>query len=306
MSAPPASPSPNETPAAFPPAIETVSGLEAMAGRYDLLLCDVWGVLHDGLTAFPPAGEALAQYRAGGGRVVLVSNAPRPGFVVARQLDTFGIPRHAYDAIVTSGDLTRAIVAGRGSEILFHVGPERDIRLFEGLDARFGGVEEAGYVVCTGLWDDERETVADYDPTLRAMLARDLLMVCANPDIVVERGHQLIPCAGALAAAYDALGGRSLTGGKPHRPIYEMAIRAGAEALGRAPDLGRVLAVGDAIRTDVAGGRAFGIDVLLIARGIHAKELGYGPEPFAPSAAFTWLARQEAVPTSLAPELRWT
>jgi HAD superfamily hydrolase (TIGR01459 family) len=287
------------------PAIEFVTRFEPLAPRYDLLLCDVWGVLHDGLTAFPEAGAALQRYRAGGGRVILVSNAPRPGSSVAEQLDGLGVPRAAYDGIVTSGDLTRTAVIRRGDQRLHHIGPERDLPLFEGLPARFASLEDADYVVCTGLFDDEHETVADYDPTLRRMRERDLWMVCANPDIVVERGHQLILCAGALAAAYEALGGETYTGGKPHRPIYEAAVTAGAGFLGSAPESSRILGIGDAIRTDVAGAHAFGIDVLLIARGIHAADLGYRPGIVEKEPALAWLQEQNFQPTTVAPELVW-
>jgi HAD superfamily hydrolase (TIGR01459 family) len=284
-----------------------VQGLEALADRYDLIFCDVWGVLHDGIAAFPPAAEALQRYRAGGRRaVVLVSNAPRPGSVVADQLDSLGVPRSAYNTIVTSGDLTRAIVAERGTEMVHHLGPERDMRLFDGLEVRFGPIGAADYVVCTGLFDDERETLADYEKTLRDMLGRDLWMVCANPDIVVERGDRLILCAGALAAAYEEMGGRSYTGGKPHRPIYEAALAAGAEALGSLPEPTRMLGIGDAIRTDVAGARGFGIDALLVARGIHAAELGYVAGQLERKLAFSWLGQQAFQPTAITSELTWT
>ncbi|NNM72483.1 TIGR01459 family HAD-type hydrolase [Enterovirga aerilata] len=287
------------------PSVEFVTRFEALAPRYDLLLCDVWGVLHDGLRAFPDAGSALQRYREGGGRVILVSNAPRPGSSVAAQLDGLGVPRAAYDAIVTSGDLTRAAVIRRGDDPLHHIGPERDLPLFDGLPVRFASLEEADYVVCTGLFDDEHETVADYAPTLRRMRERGLWMVCANPDIVVERGHQLVLCAGALAAAYEALGGETYTGGKPHRPIYEEAAALGAKLIGRDPSASRILAIGDAIRTDVAGGRSFGVDVLLVARGIHAADIGYRPGKVDESQALAWLAAQDFQPTALAPELVW-
>ena len=285
--------------------IEVVSGLAALAGRYDLVLCDVWGVLHDGVKAFPPAGDALTRYRSGGGCVVLVSNAPRPGAEVGRQLDGLGVPRTAYDTIVTSGDITRTAIAERAGRAVYHLGPERDASLFRGLDAPLVDLRDAEYVVCTGLFHDEQETVASYDDALRAMRERDLLFVSANPDIVVERGHLLIPCAGALAAAYEAIGGRTFTGGKPHRPIYEAALEAAA-GLGRGrADPDRTVAIGDAIRTDVAGAREFGIDALMIARGIHAAELGVRDGRLDEETALAWLAGQRHRPTSLAAELVW-
>lgn len=299
-------PSPHSSANADHLPIELVPHFEHLAPRYDVVLCDVWGVLHDGLSAFPEAGDALARFRGGGGRVVLVSNAPRPGASVASQLDGLGVPREAYDAVVTSGDLTRLIVAERTGKAVHHLGPERDLPLFAGLDTRFAPLDEADYVVCTGLFDDETETIADYGQILRRMRERGLWMVCANPDIVVERGNKLIPCAGALAAAYEAIGGETYTGGKPHRPIYERAIETAAGLGDAVPaPLPRVLAIGDAIRTDVAGGRAFGTDVLLIARGIHAGDLGYRPGSVDEAKALSWLASQDHRPTALAPELVW-
>ncbi|MDB5592565.1 TIGR01459 family HAD-type hydrolase [Enterovirga sp.] len=286
-------------------AVTFVDGLEEVAARYDLLLCDVWGVLHDGVSAFRAAGDALARYRQGGGRVVLVSNAPRPGADVVAQLAALGVRRDAFDDIRTSGDLTRDLVAGRGAERFHHIGPERDLGLFDGLPARACPLDEADYVVCTGLFDDETETVADYADALRAMRARGLLMVCANPDIVVERGDRLIICAGALAAAYEEMGGQSVTAGKPHRPIYQAALELGATLLGRPADLARVLGVGDAIRTDVAGGHGAGIDTLLVARGIHAADLGLTETGLDRDVAQAWMARQDVVPTFATRELVW-
>lgn len=281
------------------------TGLGEISDRYDLLLCDVWGVLHDGLSAFPAAGDALSRYRAGGGRVILVSNAPRPGALVTRQLDLFGVPRSAYDDIRTSGDLTRALAAERGDRPYHHIGPERDLGLFRGLHGRPVPVAEADYVVCTGLLDDEVETVEDYAATLAAMHARGLEMICANPDLVVERGDRLILCAGALAAAYEELGGRAVTHGKPHAEIYEAALALGAELLGRAVDRRRVVAVGDAIRTDVAGGHGAGIDTLLVARGIHAAELVTGEEGLDRDRVRAWVGRQSVRPTMVARDLVW-
>ncbi|WP_210496961.1 TIGR01459 family HAD-type hydrolase [Microvirga antarctica] len=282
-----------------------VEGLKPLADGYDLILCDIWGVLHNGLTAYEAAGDALTRFRAAGRQVVLVSNAPRPGSAVATQLDSFGVPRSAYDAIVTSGDLTRIAIEERLSEVVHHIGPQRDTPLYDGLDVRFGTVAEADYVVCSGLDDDERETAADYLSRLEEMRARDLLMVCANPDLLVERGHRIIPCAGAIGVAYEELGGRVYYAGKPHRPIYERAV-AGAELLsGRAIDKARILAVGDAIRTDIAGAVAFGIDALLVARGIHAEELNLHRGALVSDHVQDWVDRQSARPIAVTTVLTW-
>ena len=251
-----------------------VEGLQPLSDRYDLVLCDIWGVLHNGLKAYEAAGEALTRFRAGGGLVVLVSNAPRPGASVGAQLDGFGVPRSAYDAIVTSGDLTRLAIEERIRQVVHHIGPPRDLPMFEGLDVRFGAIEEADYAVCSGLEDDEVQSAEDYRPRLEAMLRRDLLMICANPDLLVERGDRIVPCAGAIGLAYEEIGGSVYYAGKPHRPIYERALAQAADLAGPEIAKPRVLAIGDAIRTDIAGAAAFGIDSLLVARGIHAEELG--------------------------------
>jgi HAD superfamily hydrolase (TIGR01459 family) len=283
-----------------------VDGLRDLAPRYDLILCDVWGVLHNGLTAYAAAADALMRFRRGGGQVVLVSNAPRPGASVARQLDRLGIPRGAYDTIVTSGDITRKTVAERIGEVVHHLGPPRDRPIFEGLPVRFGPIAEASYVVCSGFDDDDTETVEDYRGELEAMRARDLLMVCANPDLVVERGDRLVPCAGALALAYEELGGETLYAGKPHRPVYVEAVAQAARIAGAAPaPPHRILAIGDAIRTDVAGAVRFGADALLIARGIHAEELRLHEGALMSSHVQDWLVAQEARPDAVMDVLVW-
>jgi HAD superfamily hydrolase (TIGR01459 family) len=239
---------------------------------YDVLLCDVWGVVHNGVEAFPPACDALQRFRASGGTVVLITNAPRPGAAVGRILDRLKVPRDAYDAIVSSGDVTRGIVESRLSQRIFHLGPERDLPIYSGLRVSFASAETADYVVCSGLFDDTRETPDDYQALLAAMRARSLFMVCANPDIVVERGETLVYCAGALADAYAEMGGEVLYCGKPHAPIYEAALGQAARVRGGSPPLNRVLAIGDSIRTDLKGAAMFGIDCLFVVSGIHAAD----------------------------------
>jgi HAD superfamily hydrolase (TIGR01459 family) len=287
----------------FRPAL--VEGLQPLADRYDLVLCDVWGVLHNGVKAYDAAGEALAQFRSRGGRVVLVSNAPRPGAAVGTQLDGFGVLRTAYDAIVTSGDLTRLAIEERLDKVVHHIGPPRDMPIYEGLDVRFGSIEEADYVVCSGFENDETETVEDYRPRLEAMLRRNLMMVCANPDLVVERGSVIVPCAGTIALAYEEMGGNVFYAGKPHAPVYERAIAVGARLIGRDIPKERVLAIGDAIRTDIAGAAGFGIDSLLIARGIHAEELGVHRGPLVSQHVQDWIDLQPVRPQAIADVLSW-
>ena len=250
-----------------------------IAGSYDVLLSDVWGVVHNGARATPEACDALIRFRKQGGNVVLITNAPRPGDVVARFIDRLGVPRDAYDGIVSSGDVTRTLIAMRAGRPVFHIGPERDLGMFEDLDAPLASLETADYAVCSGLHDDTVETPQDYHDLIERMRVRALPMICANPDIVVERGDQLVYCAGAIADLYAAAGGSVTYAGKPHRPIYEQALRMAGKARRTSPPPGRVLAIGDSVRTDLKGATAFGIDCLFITAGIHAEELGGRESP---------------------------
>jgi HAD superfamily hydrolase (TIGR01459 family) len=289
-----------------PDRIPLVEGLAPLADRYDLILCDVWGVLHNGVSAYAKASDALVCFRRKGGQVVLVSNAPRPGASVATQLDGFGVPREAYDAVVTSGDLTRLAIQGRRGRSLHHIGPPRDLPMFEGLDLVFAPIESADYVVCSGFDNDERETLADYRGRLDVMRTRRLPMVCANPDLVVERGETIVPCAGTIALAYEEMGGEVFYAGKPHRPAYERALAVASELRGRPVAKERVLAVGDAIRTDIAGAVGFGIDALMIARGIHTQDLNLHLGPLVSQHVQDWVALQTARPTAIMDTLAWT
>jgi len=275
-----------------------------LAGAYDVLFCDVWGVVHNGVAAFAPACEALSRFRAGGGTVILITNAPRPGAAVRKILDKLGVPQQAYDAIMSSGDVTRGIVEQRLSQRVFHLGPARDLPIFAGLPVIFAPMEDADYVVCSGLFDDTKETPDTYRDLLAAMRARSLFMVCANPDIVVERGRELVYCAGALADAYAGLGGEVLYCGKPHAPIYQAALEEAATLRGNVPPLRRVLAIGDSVRTDLKGAAAFGIDCLFVISGIHAEELG-GPRAPDLSALGAIFAAAGVAPKAVTRRLAW-
>ena len=255
------------------PPVAIYDRFSLLAPRYDIVLCDVWGVVHNGVRAYAEACEALARFRTGGGTVILITNAPRPSGWVIRQLDCFGISRDAYDGVTTSGDVTRNVMSGRGGRAVFHVGPERDISIFDGLGVRFSPVETAEYAVCTGLFDDTTETPEDYRSLLETMHGRRMFMLCANPDLVVERGGELVYCAGAIADLYVGMGGEALYAGKPHRPIYDLALSIAAAARGTGAPPTRVLAIGDLLRTDVTGALALGIDALFVSGGIHAEEL---------------------------------
>jgi HAD superfamily hydrolase (TIGR01459 family) len=275
-----------------------------LASRYDAVLCDVWGVVHNGVAAYADAVDALARFRAGGGTVILISNAPRPREWVVRSLDRLAVPRGSYDGLVTSGDVTRAFLTGHPGETVLLIGPERDHSIFDGLGVAFGALEAADYAVCTGLYDDESETPEDYGDLLARMRQRALFMVCANPDLVVERGDRLVYCAGAIADRYANLGGEVMYAGKPHRPIYQEAFAQIAAARGAGVPLERVLAIGDSVRTDLAGAAQAGIDCLFVTGGIHAEELGgrHAPDPGALALMF---AEAGAAPTAVMRRLAW-
>jgi HAD superfamily hydrolase (TIGR01459 family) len=276
-----------------------------LAASYDVVLCDVWGVVHNSLFAFPAACDALARFRAGGGTVLLITNAPRAADVVVQLLDKLNVPHGAYDGIVSSGDVTRDVIAHRRGESVYHIGPKRDVSVFSefGIEA-FAPPESADYVVCTGLFDDDRETPENYRPLLTRLRARNLLMVCANPDLVVERGDRLIYCAGAIADLYGSLGGEVLYAGKPHRPIYEAALAKAATARGQVPMLDRVLAIGDSVRTDLTGASRLGIDCLFVTAGIHAEELGGRETPDA-ALLLKIFADAERHPKAVMRRLAW-
>jgi HAD superfamily hydrolase (TIGR01459 family) len=287
-----------------------VTGLHELAPAYDVVLCDVWGVVHNGREHFAPACAALGRFRAGGGTVVLITNAPRPQGPIRAQLERLEVPPGTFDAIVTSGDVTQGFIAERGARPLYHIGPERDLALFETLQAEKGlapslvDLARADYVVCTGLFHDD-EAPEDYDPTLAAMLKRDLVMISANPDLVVHVGERLIYCAGALAERYAARGGRVLQAGKPYAPIYERALGLAEIIAGRSVERARVLAIGDAMRTDIKGACDQGIDALFVTSGIHRGELHQPQGPLDHSAYAQFLVGAGCRPRAAIAELAW-
>jgi HAD superfamily hydrolase (TIGR01459 family) len=284
-----------------PPFIERFS---AIAADYDVVLSDVWGVVHNGLAAFPAASEALTNFRHQGGSVVLITNAPRPYPWVQRMLDRLGVARSAYDGIVSSGDVTREVITARQGQKIYKIGPDRDAPIFTDLDVTFVAIESADYVVCTGLFDDETETPEDYRPLIAKMRARGLPMVCANPDVVVERGEKLVYCAGAIADLYAEAGGEVLYSGKPYRPIYEAALARAAEQRSAPTPLARVLAIGDSVRTDLKGAAAFGVDCLFVTAGIHAEELGQREAPNLDALGEIFVAAGVA-PRAVTRRLKW-
>jgi HAD superfamily hydrolase (TIGR01459 family) len=273
--------------------------------RYDVLFCDVWGVVHDGNIAFPAANEALTRFRDGGGTVILVSNAPMPAAAVARVLDSKGVARTAWDRIVSSGDIALRYIAAQGWRRLYQIGPaRRDKDFFSALGTPPAPIEDAEAVACTGLNSDRTETAEDYRPVLKAARRRDLAFVCANPDLAVHVGDDLLPCAGAIAALYETLGGRVYWAGKPHPSAYGTAFAEAAAVRGSAVRPDQVLAIGDSIRTDLGAAAGAGVDALFIASGIHRDESmeagrlsdaglarlfgGSGPSAVAAATAIRW------------------
>jgi HAD superfamily hydrolase (TIGR01459 family) len=251
------------------PEIPVLDSIKDLGSRYRAWLVDIWGVMHNGRRAFPGAVAATRAFRAQGGIVVLLSNSPRPSPSVQEQLRRLGVPDDAYDATVTSGDLTRHELAKHHGATVFHLGPERDRPIFHGLDVKLGPHEHAALVVCSGLFDDETETPEDYADLLRALAARELPMICANPDHMVERGDRLVWCAGALAQLYERQGGSVIYAGKPYAPIYQLALETIGDLAGKTVTKDEVLAIGDGVNTDIAGAAGVGIDAMFVASGLH-------------------------------------
>ena len=281
-----------------------MTSLSDIAGEYDAILSDVWGVLHNGIEAHPSAVDALLRYRERGERVVLITNAPRPSPPIMEMLDRLKVPRDAYDAMVSSGDVTRAMIAPYRGQTLHYVGPpEENDGLFEGFDITLGAPEDAKAVIVTDL-DDDDQTPDDYTDRITVWLRHRLPMICANPDRVVEHGTQLIYCGGALADLYEARGGRIHMAGKPYRPIYDAALKAAEAAAGRPLDRGRILAIGDSVRTDAIGAANAGLDLLFVTGSIHAEELDAFGSPD-PNAIRDLVAPSGARLKAFMPRLAW-
>ncbi len=283
-----------------------IGSLAEIATDYDVLFCDLWGCVHNGITAYPAAIAALQEFRRGGGQVCLMTNAPRPAAQVEASFGRLGIPRDAWDVIVTSGDAAQdAMFAGAVGRRVWHLGPEKDAGFFTEIPAEWAdappiarvSLDEAEGIVCTGPFDEMTEVPEDYRGRLMLARERGLPMICANPDVVVDLGETRIYCAGALAALYEDIGGTVLYFGKPHPPIYDLARRKLAEA-------GRVLAIGDGINTDIAGATGEGLDALFVLNGLAAGH--FGPDADRPDADLLrdWLAARQQDPLFAIPALR--
>lgn len=286
---------------AAPPPVPVRRHIGEIAATADAWLVDIWGVMHNGVAPFAAAAAACEAFRRSGGTVLLLSNAPRPAASVADQLDRIGVPRAAWDGILSSGDATRTLLAASSPQPIFHLGPDRDLGIYEGLGLELADEIGAKRVVCTGLFDDETETPADYAPLLTRFHAHGRPMICANPDLTVERGGKLVYCAGAIAAAYEAMGGAVTYAGKPHLPIYDMALAWLARHRGADVARSRVLAIGDGVKTDIAGAAAARIASVYIASAVHMP-----PGASLDAATLARIFPDPAIrPICAMPELAW-
>lgn len=273
-----------------PSPVSIIDGLCAIAERYDALICDIWGVVHNGRVPFMATIEALQGFRMARGPVVLLTNAPRPASDVKLQFDRIGVPHDCYDALITSGEGARAELERRASKDaplrIYNLGPERDRAVRENLPVMLVEADDAEVVLCTGLFDDETEGPEDYRELLQTFLARGLEFLCANPDIIVRRGDKIVYCAGAIAKAYEEMGGTVVYFGKPYRPVFDLAL-ARARSIGPAKS---PLFIGDGLGTDIKGANNVGWEALFVAGGVHGVEIGGLPRDEAQtllSALFT-------------------
>jgi HAD superfamily hydrolase (TIGR01459 family) len=292
--------------------IPTLQGLGEIIEDYDGIICDVWGVLHNGVEATRGAAEALIEAKKANVHVILLTNAPRPAALVARQLKDFGITESAYDVVFSSGGVCRVEMEKMGAARFYHIGPKRDAPLFNGLEARPSPLEQAQYILCTGLFYDETEKAEDYRPTLLEAKKRKLRLICANPDLVVDRGGRLIPCAGAIAALYESMGGETVWIGKPKPYVYILArqriaqhaknrqMRAGTP--GRAL---RILCIGDSLRTDIVGAMDAGCHSIMTLGGIHGKDIELNGQSYDHARLDALMSIYKARPTWVMPSLCW-
>ena len=284
------------------PPIPIVDSISELAGTSDAWIVDLWGVVHNGVKPFMAACDACRRFRESGGYVVLVTNAPRPGPAVVNQIARIGVPQNVYDGVLSSGDVMRGLVETWRDKRIHHLGPPRDLALFEGLGIEFATSIEAEIVVCTGLIDDETETPDDYATTLKGLQRRGIIMLCANPDIVVERGDRIVYCAGALAKAYEGFDGEVIYTGKPHLPIYELAQGIIDDLAKRAVPKDRIIAIGDGLHTDIAGAAAMGVRSVFVASGIHVEK---GRELTSDSLDELFAAAPQIRPAAAMTALRW-
>ncbi len=284
-----------------------LSGLSEVTARYDALLCDIWGVIHNGRQHFPPAYDALKKFKAERGPVVLISNSPRPRDDLIAQLASLGIMEDGFSDVVSSGDATREYLrkfAPQGPA--WRIGPPRDDVLYAGIDIAFTSQPDAAaFISCSGPFDDENDTLDQYSHAFTIAARRKLVMICANPDKVVQRGDKIIMCAGSLADLYASLGGPVIMAGKPYPPIYELCYAAQEKLTGKPADKKRILAVGDGLPTDVLGANGQGLDLVFIAAGIHVADATDDAGRLDPLRLKALLDVQTAEAKYVAEALRW-
>lgn len=289
---------------------QTISSLSEISDRYDILYCDLWGCLHNGLEPFPNAVSALQKFRANGGYVMILTNSPRPAPSVRSQLDQISVPNDTYDGITSSGDASLlALASGLVGQKIYHIGPDKDLCFFDELPDIPNGdkiervsLEQAEGIVCTGLIDDQIDTPEDYRATLLFAKQKGIKLLCTNPDIQVDFGDRRIYCAGSIAALFTEMGGESLYFGKPHPPIYDLARNRIAEVRSFQED--RVLCVGDGINTDIQGGLGDGMDTLFITGGLAAEEFGNDPANPNPDKLVDFFSQTKITPDFVMPILR--
>lgn len=252
--------------------VSIITAFSEISQNYDVVFCDVWGVIHNGKEQFPDATKALKEYRENGGKVILISNSPRPCDLIPPQLASMNIGNDIYDAIVTSGDATIMEARKHGTKAL-RLGPPKDDEFFRRIGVEYVEIQNAQFIVCTGPRDDLNESAESYRNELREMVSHNLPFICANPDKMVQHGEKIIPCGGALADIYEELGGKVIMAGKPFAPIYAMTRAKAYEVLEHVIEDDRILCIGDGLKTDVLGANNQRLDCLFIADGIHASEL---------------------------------
>ena len=246
--------------------------MKDLSPRFPVWFCDIWGVVHNGIAPFPKTVTTLAKHRENGGCVILVTNSPNTSPSVTKHLDHIGVARESYDAVVTSGDVTRDLIIKFGGGKVFHIGTPRDYSIFEGLATKRVELKDAKSIMCSGLFDENNETADDYLPLLGEIKQRGLVMICANPDKVVRKGSRLIPCAGAVAEVFANIGGQVLMAGKPYMPIYDLAKAKAEQILGKPVDKSKILAIGDGPATDIQGAADYGVPCILITGGINTSD----------------------------------
>jgi len=277
-------------------------GLSDVRDSFNVAFCDVWGVVHNGEHVHEQAVMALQMFRENGSAVVLVTNAPRPSAEIVEDLLAMGVPQNAFDALVSSGEVTRDLIADYQGKTVYRLGPQSDDGLFAGIDVQFGDLAQANAIICSDL--EYGRTPDDYAQEVQDWKARGLPFICANPDKFVEIGDQLIYCGGALADVYEEAGGQVIMAGKPFPPIYQIASQLAQENCGIEAKNQRVLAIGDSARTDATGAAKIDAGFLFISGSIHAHELGYLNAPDQAKMK-TLLAPTGANVVGFSPFLNW-